>query len=412
MNSNALKIKYIDIVLCAVLTMLVFTYFKKISIEVFSIYSIVEKVIPILCIGIVFAKNLINNYQVKSVLLLFMFFVFWGVFISLLNGKDLPLILYQIYHEMKYPTLFVIVCGISIKSKILCNYRFQIFLLLIFFLCFIDIIFREVSPAMYNSIYKDGGHLGRGDFGDYDVVRHAGIFWHSSQLAVFACLVFIYYVSEFRTSKRLYAALFCSLSMICLIFSMQRFELLCLFIVLFIYFMINLRIISVNYLPKMLSVILFFALLCTPYLIFLLEINLETFADIPRFVFYSRSYYEMVDSYFLGKGWGTLGSHAAADIAEAYNTIFWQQYWWIKEGLYSYDTFWPHIIAELGLPGVLLCISLLARMTNLFVSINAKLMFFFLVLTSLSSSNLQSFYYLLITLLLVIAAERRHYGDN
>ena len=398
--------------LLVVLTMLLFTYVKKISIETFSIYSAVEKIIPILCVGILLTKKLYTNNAVKRTIFALIAFLGWGIFISLLNGKNSSIIIYQIYHEIKYPTLFMIGCGISIRSRYLSSNRFNRFILLILVLCFLVIAFREIAPSAYNSLYKDGGHLGRGDFSDFNIVRHSGIFWHSSQLAVFSSLVIIYYISELKSKSKISTLTLCGLSVVCLLFSRQRFELLCLLTVISIYILVSIRVLNQRNLSKLLFIILISSLLVAPLSIFFIHVDLDKFREVPRFVFYSRSYLELIDSAFLGKGWGTIGSHAAADMTDAYNTIYWQQYWWIKEGLYSYDTFWPHIIGELGLPGLFLCVTLVCTMLNLFTSINSKLMFLFLVLTSLSSSNLQSFYYLLITFAMMIAAEKRYYGNT
>lgn len=406
------KIKYLEFAIFLFLTMVAFTYIKKISANVYSYYSLMIKVVPIICFYLLISKNLYKNKNVRDVILLLSIYLIWGGVISLLNGKGLFLIAYQTYHEIKYPLVFIILSGVFSSSTLLKNSNFKVFMVCLFILCIFDIIFREINPVFYDLLYKDGGHLGRGDFGEVGVLRHAGIFWHSSQLAIFSCLALLYFFNQCFSINRikLSTVILIFFAVACLLASKQRFELLAIIMVFVLGCSIKFRLIKQSQIPLILGGVIAFSILVVPAYIYLTGTSLGELAEVPRFVFYTKAYIEMINTNFMGSGWGSLGSHSAADVANAYSTLDWQQYWWIKEGLYSYDTFWPHIIAEVGIIGIVLTILLMCSIVNLFSSVEAKLMFVFLVLTSLSTSNVQSFFYLLVTFAFILAAEIKEYG--
>ena len=412
MNSSDHKVRYFEIAVALFVITILFTFVKKFSLELYSYYFTFIKLIPILCVLVLLKKKIFLMPQVRTILIYLVILLVWGTLITLVNGKNLAAIPYQYYHEIKYTVVFSILYGISTNSKILSGKNFFIFVLVIFFLCLVDLIFREISPSLYDHIYKYGGHMGVGDFGDIGLIRHAGIFWHSSQLAFFSSLVLLYYYDSLfsthtRTLKKL-AIIFLSIVMI--LASKQNFELLSIFVILLLALTVKLKVIRSNWITPITFFILIISLIAVPSVMYFANLGLGELADAPRFIFFNHAYQELLNSNFLGSGWGTLGSHAAADVTNAYDTIIWQQYWWVKEGLYFYDTFWPHIIAELGLPGMLISIVLMSSIVSLFRSLNSKLMYLFLVLTSLSTSNVQSFFYLLVAFAIILASERKYSG--
>jgi hypothetical protein len=111
-------------------------------------------------------------------------------------------------------------------------------------------------------------------------------------------------------------------------------------------------------------------------------------------VYLVESLFTLVDSHYLGAGWGTIGSHAAADVAKVYEYNSMKDIWWIKLGQYFYDTYWPHVIGETGLPGFFLLLLSMVFMIRALKRREASLLMFILIMTSSLSSNAQSLYHL------------------
>ena len=412
MNSSDHKVRYFEIAVALFVITILFTFIKKISLELSSYYFSIIRVLPFLCIFVLVQKKIYLRPEVRIILVYLAALLSWGTLITIVNGKDIVSIPYQYYHEIKYTVIFVLLYGISTSSKILSDRNFNRFVLFIYLLCILDLIFREVNSSLYDNIYIDGGHKGFGDLGDFGIIRHAGIFWHSSQLAFFSSLVLLYYYDSLFSihTRSLKKLLIIFLSIVMILASKQNFELLSIFLTLLLAMSVKFKFIKSNWLSPITLFILFFSLIIVPAVMYFANLGLGELADAPRFIFFKYAYQELLNSNLLGSGWGTLGSHAAADVTNAYDTIIWQQYWWVKEGLYFYDTFWPHIIAELGIPGLLISIVLMSRIASLFQSLNSKLMYLFLVLTSLSTSNVQSFFYLIVAFTIILASERKYSG--
>ena len=122
---------------------------------------------------------------------------------------------------------------------------------------------------------------------------------------------------------------------------------------------------------------------------------LENFES-PRVIFLVEAVFELFESNFWGAGWGTIGSHSAADVANVYEYNAMKDLWWVQLGQYFYDTYWPHVIGETGIPGYFLLLLSMTFMVCALKRPEASLLLFLLLLTSALSSNAQSLYHLTI----------------
>ena len=176
--------------------------------------------------------------------------------------------------------------------------------------------------------------------------------------------------------------------------SIQRLELFFLFLVLLTFWLC--RYIDLDYRPYLGGTVLF---LFGGVFLFIItdESNFWWILDkfnSPRIVYFVESLFTLVDSRYLGAGWGTIGSHAAADVANVYEYNSMKDIWWIKLGRYFYDTYWPHVIGETGLPGFFLLLLSMVFMIRALKRREASLLMFILILTSSLSSTPQSLYHL------------------
>ncbi len=134
---------------------------------------------------------------------------------------------------------------------------------------------------------------------------------------------------------------------------------------------------------------------------------LEAFES-PRTVFLVEAFFALQESAHWGAGWGTIGSHAAADVAKVYEYNAMKDLWWVKEGKYFYDTFWPHVIGETGLPGFFLLLFTMASMVRAVKNMESSILLFVLILTSALSSNVQSIYHLCVFGWFILLFENSH----
>jgi hypothetical protein len=185
-----------------------------------------------------------------------------------------------------------------------------------------------------------------------------------------------------------------SLCVLFVLTAIQRFELLILFVVLLIF--LFRRYIYFDY-RSYLAALIF--LLFSGAILYLISdeahfwILLEEFRS-PRNVFLVEALFTLVESNYWGAGWGTIGSHAAADVANVYEYNAMKDIWWVKLGQYFYDTYWPHVIGETGLPGFYLLLLSMVFMIRALKRPESSILMFVLILTSALSSNAQSLYHL------------------
>ena len=370
-----------------------FLFLKKIDGALYSIFDLIEKLYPVIAIALLVAvMKLKMNFHWWMALAMYTGYVLYGILISLAHQKGLKIILVQTYHEMKFfPVIFMF-------AMAKCHPKWSDITLKIIkplvLISILLILFQYGASGAYDAIFKNGGHFEPGHIGGMMLPRAVGWFWHPGQIALFFIIATVFLIVEYQKGKLRFALSLLFASFIFVFLAIQRFELLILFLVYMSF--LSRRYTSLDY-RGYLSVFVF--ILFSYFIIWILSdqsrfwLLLEDFES-PRTIFMVEALFELVDSNYLGAGWGTIGSHAAADVANVYEYNAMKDLWWVKLGQYFYDTYWPHVIGETGLPGFFL---LLLSMTFMIRALNkpeASLLLFVLVLTSALSSNAQSLYHL------------------
>ena len=374
---------------------LIFLMVKKVNLTFYGPFDLFEKLFPIIAIGLLVTTIRPRlNYQWWAALGFYVGYLLYGIAISLANQKGMKIILVQLYHELKFFPM-VMLFAVARCDEIWTSRTIKVIKPLIF-LCILLIIFQAGAPGAYDALFKSGGHFEPGHLGGRLVPRFVGWFWHPGQSALFFTIAAVLISVEYHRGHIRFGH---SLVFLCIVFvfcAIQRLELMLLFMALLA--LKVQRIFNFDY-RFILSLIVFaFFSWLIGYLSW--DKNnvwhvLENFES-PRVIFLVESVFVLFESDFLGGGWGTIGSHAAADVAKVYEYNAMKDLWWIKLGQYFYDTYWPHVIGETGLPGYFLLLLSMTFMVCALKRPEASLLLFLLLLTSALSSNAQSLYHLTI----------------
>ncbi|MFT5813600.1 MAG: hypothetical protein ACI9VT_001353 [Psychroserpens sp.] len=385
---------------------IIFSFVRKLSSEFYFYYDLAEKLFPVLLLGLYIVFIKIYNFKRHAIIVyIFGLYLLIGIGTTIINNGKLSVVIYQIYHELKFPLIVSSCILITLKR----DYEKPMSLMIKFMLTFslILVIFRFGMSSTYDAIFSNGAHKGAGDFGSADLKRYAGFFWHPSQLAIFCILSVLFFDYHKRSLNTAEYILWTMFSIILLLLTVQRFELLIFVSIYSIILLLKILKIKSLALPQITAIALLVILLIIPALYFKEIFILSGFSEVPRFVFYKQAYIYLLDSQFLGVGWGNLGSHAAADMTSVYNTGPLSNYWWVKEGLYFYDTYWPHVIGETGIFAVVTLIIFCLMLHKAISTLHGRLVFFVLIMSSIFSSNLQSIFYLTIVTWFILHFEQR-----
>jgi hypothetical protein len=374
---------------------LIFLMVKKINLALYGPFDLFEKLFPIIAIGLlvtVIKPKL--NAQWWAATALYIGYLLYGILISLANQKGMKIILVQLYHELKFFPMLMLFSVVRC-DEIWTKRTLKVIKPLIV-ICILLIVFQAGAPGAYDAVFKSGGHFEPGHIGGRLVPRFVGWFWHPGQSALFFTIAAVLISVEYRRGNLRYGH---TLTFLCIFFvlcSIQRLELMLLFMALLA--LKVQRLFNLDYrLVLSLTVFAFFT-----WMFSYLSVDknnvwhiLENFES-PRVIFLVESVFVLFESNFWGGGWGTIGSHAAADVANVYDYNAMKDLWWIKLGQYFYDTYWPHVIGETGLPGYFLLLLSMTFMVCALKRPEASLLLFLLLLTSALSSNAQSLYHLTI----------------
>lgn len=382
-----------------------FAFIRKLSSELYSYYDLLEKIFPIVLLGLYAVFSKIYNFRSNAIVFyVFALYLIIGIGITLVNNGKVTIILYQMYHELKFP--LIVSASILVTLKRDYTKPMSLMIKFILTLSLFLVAFRYGMPTFYDAIFSNGAHKGAGDFGSADLKRYAGIFWHPSQLAIFCILSILFLNFNKRSLSPTEYILWTMLAIALLLLTAQRFELL-IFILIYIMTLfvkiLNFKNIPV---PQATVIGLIILLLIIPALYFQEIFIRSGLSEVPRFVLYKQAYIYLLDSQFFGVGWGNIGSHAAADMTNVYDIGPLSRFWWAKEGLYFYDTYWPHVIGETGIFAVIVLITFCYKLHKAIKTIHGRLAFFLLIMSSIFSSNLQSIFYLTIITWFILCFER------
>ncbi len=374
---------------------LFFLFVKKIDGSLYAVFDLLEKLYPVIAVVLLmaFMKPQLNTHWWKA-LGFYTFYLIYGVLLSIGQQKGVKIILVQLYHEMKFFPM-ILLFSVAVCDERWSRWTLRIIYLIIV-LTMLLILLQVAAPGAYDTLFKNGGHFEQGHIAGMSLPRLVGWFWHPSQIALFFLISAVFFIVEYQKGRIRFGFSMVFLCVLFVLFSIQRFELLLLFIVLTTFWFR--RYIKLDYRPYLAG--LTFVLFAGGILYLISDqahfwALLEDFKS-PRTVFLVEALFTLVDSHYWGAGWGTIGSHAAADVANVYEYNAMKDIWWIKLGQYFYDTYWPHIIGETGLPGFFLLLLSMSYMIRAFNRPEASLLLFILILTSALSSNAQSLYHLTI----------------
>lgn len=372
---------------------ILFIFVKKINAGFYGVFDALEKLYPIIAILILvfFTKPKINKAWWVA-MILYCLYIAYGIFITFVKSKGIKIVAVQLYHELKFFPMMMLFSLIQVEEK--WNRITSILLPPLVILTILLIAFQIVASGAYDAVFSNGGHFEKGHIAGMQIPRLVGWFWHPGQIALFFLIVTVYYLNEYRRSATTWIFPKVLLCFSFVFFAIQRFELFLLIVVLLVFFMH--RYIRIDYRPYLSLILVVF--LGGGVLYILSDQNnfwliLENFKS-PRIVFLVESLFTVVESSYLGAGWGTIGSHAAADVAKVYEYNAMKDIWWVKLGQYFYDTYWPHVIGETGLPGFYLLLGSMAFMVVGLRDPRASMLMFVFIMTSTLSSNAQSLYHL------------------
>ena len=386
---------------------LFFLFVKKIDGTIYGYFDAIEKLYPIIAILLLtaFIKPKLNRHWWVA-LGFYSAYVLYGILISLAHQKGMKIILVQLYHELKFFPMMLLFAMVRCDER--WSKRTMNVIKTIIILTIMLIIFQLAMPGLYDTVFKNGGHFEKAHIAGMLLPRSVGWFWHPSQIALFFMITIVFFIVEHRKGNIKFIFSMVFLSVFFVFISIQRLELFFLFLILLTFWLC--RYINLDYRPYLASTVL---LLFGGVILYIIsdKSNFWWILDnikSPRMVFLVESLFTLVDSDYLGAGWGTIGSHAAADVAKVYEYNSMKDIWWIKLGQYFYDTYWPHVIGETGLPGFFLLLLSMVFMIRALKRREASLLMFILIMTSSLSSNAQSLYHLTIFGWFIMLLENNH----
>ncbi len=384
-----------------------FLFVKKIDGTLYGVFDKLEKLYPIIAVMLLtaFMKLKLNRHWWMA-LGLYTAYVLYGILISLAHQKGMKIILVQLYHELKFfPMMFLF-------SVVRCDDRWSRRTLMvvkpIIVITVLLILFQVAAPGAYDAVFKNGGHFEKGHIGGMMLPRLVGWFWHPGQIALFFLICAVFFIVEYQKGNIRFGFSLVFLCVLFVLLAIQRFELMILLLVLMVFWFR--RYIKLDYRPYLALMIL---LLFSGGILYVISDQahfwtlLEDFES-PRTVFLVEALFTLVESDYWGAGWGTIGSHAAADVANVYEYNAMKDLWWVKLGQYFYDTYWPHVIGETGLPGFFLLLLSMVFMIRALERPEASILMFVLILTSALSSNAQSLYHLTVFGWFILLLENSH----
>ena len=386
---------------------LFFLFVKKIDGTIYGYFDAIEKLYPIIAILLLtaFIKPKLNRHWWVA-LGFYSAYVLYGILISLAHQKGMKIILVQLYHELKFFPMMLLFAMVRCDER--WSKRTMNVIKTIIILTIVLIVFQLAMPGLYDTVFKNGGHFEKAHIAGMLLPRSVGWFWHPSQIALFFMITTVFFIVEYRKGNIKFIFSMVLLSVFFVSISIQRLELFFLLLIVLTCWLC--RYINLDYRPYLAGTVL---LLFGGVILYIIsdKSNFWWILDnikSPRMVFLVESLFTLVDSDYLGAGWGTIGSHAAADVAKVYEYNSMKDIWWIKLGQYFYDTYWPHVIGETGLPGFFLLLLSMVFMIRALKRREASLLMFILIMTSSLSSNAQSLYHLTIFGWFIMLLENNH----
>ncbi len=431
LKRNVLNIKKnfysIDLLLFVILAVLPifisFTRKLKIS-ESLPYLKQVDELILLLMLPLVIKgiKVIINHKYGLLFILFFLFYLIISSLTALVHDINIQQILFQIVLDLKI--LLVLSLVVSLPNKLLFIKRFIMLGKFVLLISFFLVIIQFQMPDFYDSLFPNGGHTGVFKLVDGTALnRGAGIFWFVGDLAIFSSFFVCYFFFEFLLTNRKVELFWLLFSVLILISTLSRLEIVATFISLVYIYNLSQNILSKRIVVIIISVSLVIIVFYSIFPILdasfqRLELYDYAYSHSTRIVYYYSSFILASENFPFGSGMGTFGGQASVVFgSKVYEELAFGQYWWYRANVQMTDTFWPHILGEAGYLGFLMyLLSLISLYLWIMKKINIQrinnkssyrhlylsgiTIFIVMIINSLTSANLNNFYTLFICLIL------------
>lgn len=422
---------YFCFFLIAVLPVII-SFIRKLPIaESIGFVTLVDEFTLILLanIALLGLVKLVKNKYGICLLLFFVFYLLIGFATAVANYVNNKQIIYQGVLELKLIIVLAIVIGLP--NRRLFYKRFIVFGKVVLLVSIPLILWQFVLPNSYDAIFFSGAHTGEfSTLSGEKVGRAAGVFWFTGDLAIFASFFCINFLFDFLRGKKRISLYWLIVSGIVLAATLSRLEIMATLSVCMLVYVRSQKGVSLFIWIILLSIIsLLIVVALYPYFILVFEqMGFSQYSTISssegaRRVF-SENAIILAGNYFpFGTGLGTYGGHAA-DVfnSQVYYDMGFTRYGWFARRLYMTDVFWPHVLGETGVLGLLFY---LTSLYFLFLWINKQFKisvkekvgyrlvsdkvvsqiglscFLVMLINSLASSNLTTFYSLFLGLFMV-----------
>lgn len=290
---------------------------------------------------------------------LFFFYLFFSLASAAYNGVTFLQVFFQLLLELKiiFFLFFFTAFNLHTQNDIVIYFERLIKLVLVASIPLI--IWQNISAESYHNVFKFGADKAKFlFFNGFELQRAGGVFWFTGQLAIFSAIASIIFCiksvhEESGNSKKWFLV-----ALFILLMTYQRMEIFATLMILsLIHLDTNTTISKGVKAAVFLCITVFFIVLISPVILFAIsEYSLTNIGDseAARVVFYVKSVSIMINEFPLGSGLGTYGGKAAQIFgADFYENMGFGQFWWYGEGIFLTDTFWPHILGESGVFGLL-----------------------------------------------------------
>lgn len=377
-----------------------------------TVFSFIDELIVLCCVPL-FLNNIKVIYRQtigKFFFFSFSFFILLGIISGVFYNANPLAVILQLLLNFKW---VIITIAFSHQTALLHKdkNRFINFLKIVIISSLLLGFLKIFFDKFYSQIFDGEDFEEKIDLYFFHIYRATGIFWHSSQLATFSVVAFIFF---YLLQKDL---LFSFLSFLLLLISVQRQEILAFIsLIPLIPFIQKLKL--KKQLKVYVSLFTLFPLVILSIILILIDsgyiLNFIDETIDPRIIFAVFGVDIANNAFPLGSGFGTYAGHAAEVFkSPLYDKYVFDTFWWYKEGFYLTDTFWPNIFTEAGYIGLIFYyLSFVALSYYLIKKCNDRALPFFiavfyLLLVSITSPNMNDAFSLFLIVLIYLFCSQK-----
>lgn len=349
--TNFIKLLFIIVILQKVATKIMLS-------QIIPIIGLLDEMIALICLIYIIARLAIflRTKDFRNFIYILLLFLSIGFVSTYINNRSIIPAILQVFLDFKLVLIVLCVHDLYYRFNLDMRKWMISVIKLILFLNIPLIIFQTVSPTTYDILFDPEGTAGVITLGGVVIERMVGLFWHPSELATFTCFSSFIFLILLKNRK------WAIISIIQLMLSYQRQETFTFIIILGAIYVIRdyydknpffwIKTIGVACLGIAFIFVFFYFFADS----FSLYTDADSYEDIidPRIIFSINSIY-LADYYFpLGAGFGTFGGYAAYSYdSDVYYELGFMEYAFFREGTFMLDTYFPHIIGEVGYLGTI-----------------------------------------------------------